>query len=121
MDWEVHPNCIYEAVKSFNQYKEIKEIIITENGAAFDDVVVDNKIFDHLRRDYLKEHLRKLLKAKKEGFNVKGYFIWTLIDNFEWAEGFKPKFGLVHMDPITQKRTIKESGNWYKDFLSKEN
>jgi beta-glucosidase len=118
MDWEVNPNCIYNALMSFEKYKNIKEIIITENGAAFDDLIVNNKINDQLRKDYIIEHLKKVLKAKNEGSKVKGYFVWTLLDNFEWAEGFKPKFGLVHFDENSQKRIVKESGVWYSDFLS---
>jgi len=118
MNWEVHPNSIYEASKRFNQYEGVKQIIVTENGAAFDDELNNNTVRDELRTDYLKTHLNKLLKAKNEGVKVNGYFIWTLTDNFEWAEGYKPRFGLVHVDFNTQKRTIKDSGLWYKDFLS---
>ncbi len=118
MNWEVFPNSIYEAVKRINEYKGVKQIIVTENGAAFDDVLYNNTISDTLRKDYLKNHLNKLLKAKNEGIKVNGYFVWTLTDNFEWAEGYNPKFGLVHVDFLTQKRTIKDSGKWYKDFLS---
>lgn len=118
MNWEVYPDCIYKAVKKIEQYSKVKDIIITENGAAFDDLIIENKIIDLLRKDYLQKHLHKLLKAKNEGSNVKGYFIWTLLDNFEWAEGYKAKFGLVHLDRNTQKRTIKDSGFWYRDFLS---
>jgi len=118
MNWEVHPNSIYEASKRFNKYEGVKQIIVTENGAAFDDELNNNTVRDELRTDYLKTHLNKLLKAKNEGVKVNGYFIWTLTDNFEWAEGYKPRFGLVHVDFDTQKRTIKDSGLWYKDFLS---
>ena len=118
MNWEVHPKCIYKAIKKFDTYKNIKELIITENGAAFDDVMYDNKIHDQLRVDYLKSHLKELLKAKKEGSNVNGYFVWTLVDNFEWAEGFKPRFGLVYLDHLSQDRIIKDSGIWYRDFIS---
>jgi beta-glucosidase len=96
----------------------VKQIIVTENGAAFDDELHNNTVRDDLRKEYLKTHLNKLLKAKNEGAKVNGYFVWTLTDNFEWAEGFKPRFGLVHVDFNTQKRTIKDSGLWYKDFLS---
>ena len=59
-----------------------------------------------------------MLRAKQEGIPVDGYFVWTLMDNFEWAEGFNPTFGIVHNDVKTQKRTIKQSGHWFKDFLS---
>ena len=118
MNWEVHPNSIYEALKRFNKYEGVKQIIVTENGAAFDDELINNTVRDELRTDYFKTHLNKLLKAKNEGVKVNGYFIWTLTDNFEWAEGYKPRFGLVHVDFNSQKRTIKDSGLWYKDFLS---
>lgn len=118
MDWEVFPDSIYHAVKRIEKYSKVKDIIITENGAAFDDNINDDRVADLLRKDYLQKHINKLLKAKKEGSNIKGYFVWTLIDNFEWAEGFKPRFGLVHLDFKTQKRIIKDSGIWYKDFLS---
>lgn len=118
MDWEVFPDCIYHAVKRIEKYSNIKDIIITENGAAFDDSLNNDRVADLLRKDYLQKHISKLLKAKKEGSNIKGYFVWTLIDNFEWAEGFKPRFGLVHLDQKTQKRTIKDSGLWYRDFIS---
>jgi len=118
MDWEVFPDSIYHAVKRIEKYSNIKDIIITENGAAFDDSVNNDRVADLLRKDYLQKHIKKLLKAKKEGSNIKGYFVWTLMDNFEWAEGFKPRFGLVHLDYKTQKRIIKDSGIWYKDFLT---
>jgi len=59
-----------------------------------------------------------LLKAKNEGVNIKGYFVWTLMDNFEWAQGFQPKFGLIHTDFKSQLRTIKQSGYWFRDFLA---
>ena len=72
-----------------------------------------------MNRRHLKSYLKEVLKAKQEGINVNGYFIWTLLYNFEWAEGYIPKFGLVHVDFETQKRTVKNSGWWYKDFLTK--
>jgi beta-glucosidase len=118
MNWEVHPNSIFEAVKKINEYESVNQIIVTENGAAFDDDICNNSVRDVLRKDYLKTHLNKLLKAKNEGIKVNGYFVWTLTDNFEWAEGVRPRFGLVHIDFKTQKRTIKDSGLWFKEFLS---
>ena len=66
----------------------------------------------------MKEHIAQVHKAKLEGVNVQGYFVWTLLDNFEWAEGYHPRFGLVYIDFKTQKRIIKSSGHWYKQFLS---
>ena len=95
----------------------IKKLIITENGAAFPDVITDGKVMDADRTKYLQNHLRQVLKARHEGFHVDGYFVWTLTDNFEWAEGFHPRFGLVYVDFETQQRIIKQSGLWFKEFL----
>ena len=118
MDWEVYPPSIYQALKRLDEYKQVKEIIITENGAAFDDQFEADRIDDQKRIKFLQDHMAQVLLAKREGVNVKGYFVWTLLDNFEWAEGYYPKFGLVHVDLRTLKRTIKDSGKWYSSFLS---
>jgi beta-glucosidase len=117
MNWEVYPDSLFHAITRMNEYDNIKELIITENGAAFEDDVKAGKINDHLRKDYIQQHLFRLLKARRNGAKVNGYFVWSLMDNFEWAAGYKPRFGLVHVDFKTQKRTIKDSGNWYKEFL----
>lgn len=118
MGWEVYPPALYHVLKKFNEYKGIKKIIITENGAAFADTVTNGKVFDIKRTHYIQDHLEQILKAKEEGLNVEGYFVWSLTDNFEWAEGYNARFGLIHVDFETQKRTIKNSGLWFKDFLS---
>jgi beta-glucosidase len=117
MGWEVYPPAIYHMIKKFNAYPQIKKILVTENGAAFPDEVVDGKVDDPKRLEYLQTHLQQVLKAKQEGCKVEGYFVWTLTDNFEWAEGYHPRFGLIHVDFNTQKRIIKSSGYWYADFL----
>lgn len=117
MNWEVYPESMYHILKKFDQYKNIKQLIVTENGAAFPDDLADGRIVDDKRIKFLQDTIEQILRAKQEGVNVKGYFIWTLLDNFEWAEGYYPKFGLVHVDFETQKRTIKSSGYWYKEFL----
>lgn len=120
MNWEVYPPSIYQMIKKFNTYKDIKKLIITENGAAFPDAINDGKINDSQRIKYLQDYLGQVLKAKQDGFDVDGYFVWTLTDNFEWAEGFHPRFGLVHVDFDTQQRIIKQSGLWFKEFLKQE-
>jgi beta-glucosidase len=120
MDWEVYPRSIYLSLKRLNEYHEIKQIIITENGAAFTDSVHEGKINDNKRQKYIEDHIAQVYQAKKEGVKVGGYFVWTLTDNFEWAEGYLPKFGLIHVDFSTQKRTIKDSGHWYSAFLKNE-
>ena len=117
MGWEVYPPAIYHILKKFDAYPEIKKILITENGAAFPDEVIDEAVHDAKRTDYIRENLAQILKAKQEGCKVEGYFVWTLTDNFEWAEGYHPRFGLIYVDFETQKRIIKSSGHWYADFL----
>jgi beta-glucosidase len=117
MGWEVYPESIYHLLKRFSEYKGISKILITENGAAFPDEVVDGHVDDALRTKYIQDHLAQLLKAKQEGVNVQGYFVWSLTDNFEWAEGYHARFGLIHVDFKTQKRIIKQSGLWFKKFL----
>jgi beta-glucosidase len=120
MDWEVHPPAIYHALTRWSQYKNLKEIIVTENGAAFEDCCIDGSINDSRRIAYLQDHIAQVLLAKQAGVRVNGYFIWTFLDNFEWAEGYYPKFGLVHVNFETQKRIIKNSGKWYTAFLDDE-
>lgn len=115
MGWEVYPQCIYHILKNLNSIPELPPIIITENGAAFADVVeADGRINDVQRKKYYEDHIAMVLKAKSEGVDVRGYFAWSLTDNFEWAEGYRPRFGLVYVDYENgMKRTIKESGKWY--------
>jgi beta-glucosidase len=79
--------------------------------------VDDDKIHDAERIEYLRSYLQQVLKAKNEGCRVAGYFVWTLTDNFEWAEGYRPRFGLIYVDFNTQQRIVKESGYWYANFL----
>jgi beta-glucosidase len=118
MNWEVYPESIYHALKRLGAYKGVKEIIITENGAAFPDQVSSKAVYDMQRLLFLKHYLEQVLRAQREGIPVNGYFVWTLLDNFEWAEGFHPRFGLVYVDFETQERIIKESGYWYSNFVT---
>ena len=117
MGWEVNADSFYRTIKKIWLYGGVKEIIITENGSCYKDVVKNGVIDDKERIAYFQQHLQAVLKAKKDGVNVKGYFAWTLMDNFEWSEGYQAKFGLVHVDFKTQLRTIKNSGYWWRDFL----
>ena len=120
MGWEVNANSFYNIIKQFATYPQIKQLMITENGAAYKDVISsDGLIHDQERIAYFEQYLEALLKIKNEGINVTGYMAWTLMDNFEWAEGFNKRFGLVHTDFKTQVRTVKDSGYWFKDFLSR--
>lgn len=118
MGWEINPESFYKMIKRFWLYGGVKQIMITENGAAFKDQLVNGAIDDQERIQYFKQYLTAALRAKKEGVNIGGYFTWTLTDNFEWAEGYRARFGLVHVDFDTQLRTIKKSGYWFRDFLT---
>lgn len=122
MDWEVYPPSIYQMIKKYSAYPQIKTILITENGAAFEDPMEpeNNRVTDTDRLEYLQSYIGQVLKAKTEGLNIHGYFVWTFTDNFEWAEGYFPRFGLVHVDFKTLKRTIKASGEWFARFLYNE-
>jgi beta-glucosidase len=121
MNWEVYPESIYKMLVKFSKYNAFKEIIVTENGAAFPDVLIDGKIHDIKRINYLDQYLKQVLRAKKEGVNVKGYFVWSFTDNFEWVEGYRRRFGLVYIDFKTQDRIIKDSGYWYSELIQNGN
>ena len=117
MGWEVNADSFYRMIKRFWLYGGVKEIIVSESGAFYKDQIINGVVNDKLRIQYFQEYLAALLRAKKEGVNISGYFAWTLTDNFEWAEGYDARFGLVHVDFNTQLRTIKQSGYWFRDFL----
>ena len=117
MNWEIHPSSIYHMLKKYSAYNSATEIIITENGAAFHDELCNGSIHDAQRKKYLQDHINEVHKAKTEGVNVNGYFIWSFTDNFEWAEGYYPRFGIVYIDFTTQKRIVKDSGKWFREFL----
>jgi beta-glucosidase len=104
-------------IKRFNSYKGIKKIIITENGAAFADEIYKGRVDDKERLSYLQAYLKEVHRAQREGLKVDGYFVWTFTDNFEWAEGYYPRFGLVYIDFENQQRIIKSSGKWFIEFL----
>jgi beta-glucosidase len=120
MKWEIYPEGIYLLLKKFAAYPEVKSIIVTENGAAFPDHLINGEVNDTERSGYLEAYIRQVLRAKAEGVPVDGYFVWSLTDNFEWAEGYYPRFGLIHVDYSTQKRTIKSSalayGKWIREY-----
>ncbi len=120
MGWEVYPEAIYRVLKQFHASYRLKKILITENGAAFNDEVQDGQIHDPQRTDFLHANIEQCARARREGVPLEGYFVWTLTDNFEWAEGYRPTFGLVHVDFATQQRTIKDSGHWYGAFVHQQ-
>jgi beta-glucosidase len=117
MGWEINADSFRNIITQFRQYEKVKDIIITENGSAFKDKIVNGEVNDEKRIKYFQDYLNALLQLKKEGFKIKGYFAWTLTDNFEWNEGYHARFGLVYVDFKTQLRTVKNSGYWFRDFL----
>lgn len=94
-----------------------KEIYITENGSAWDDSVINDKVDDPHRVSYLERHLDAMLAAKAQGAPVNGYFAWSLMDNFEWAYGYSKRFGIVYVDYETQKRIPKSSAYYYRERI----
>lgn len=121
MGWEVYPAGLYELLFRLQKEYGNPPVYITENGAAYYDRVEDDgRVHDPQRQEYLQQHLAVIDAAVKVGVNVKGYFAWSLIDNFEWAHGYDKRFGLVYVNHQTQERTIKDSGYWYRDFIANQ-
>lgn len=117
MGWEIVPNSLYDLlVRLKKDYGDVP-LYITENGAAFNDMLVDNKVDDGTRLQYIYTHLAAAQRAIKAGVNLKGYFAWSLMDNFEWAEGYTKRFGVVYVDYPTQQRIPKRSALWYRDVI----
>lgn len=119
MGWEINAESFYRIIKQIAAYPQVKNIMITESGAAFHDKLLDNEVNDLDRISYFETYLAAMLKAKNEGVNITGYLAWTLMDNFEWAEGYEVRFGLVYNHFKTQQRIIKQSGYWWQDFLKR--
>ncbi len=117
MGWPVHPEGLYELLLSLHKEYNIPELYVTENGAAFPDDVKNGKIHDKKRIQYIKEHLKAVAYAANQGVPVNGYLAWSFLDNWEWGEGFSKRFGLVHVDYDTQKRTVKDSGILYQRII----
>jgi beta-glucosidase len=90
---------------------------ITENGASFTDVVENGRVHDPLRVSFLEGYMEAAAHAVRDGVNLHGYFIWSLLDNFEWNSGFSKRFGLVYVDHTTQQRIIKDSGYWVREMI----
>lgn len=112
VNYEIWPECVYDVLRYVHQNYGPKEIFISENGLALANEIVSNKgeIHDLVRGKYIVDHLSQIARAARDGVPVKGYFVWTLMDNFEWAYGYTVPFGIVHVDFETQRRRIKDSG-----------
>jgi len=121
MGWEVYPRGLYDLLTRLKRDYDPPALYITENGAAFiDEVGPDGAAPDARRVAYLQGHIEEALRARAEGVPLRGYFVWSLLDNWEWAHGYTKRFGIVHVDYATQTRTIKESGYWYQRLIAGE-
>jgi beta-glucosidase len=121
LDWEIHPDGLKQMLLRLRDEYGNPEVYVTENGAAFEEpeTVGGNGLADDGRIAFLQGYLGALREAIAEGADVKGYMIWSIIDNFEWAWGYRPRFGLVHVDYRTQTRTPKKSFGWYADVAGR--
>jgi beta-glucosidase len=118
MGWEVYPDGLHELLVRLHATYELPDLYITENGAAFPDVRSNGSVPDPRRVAYLEGHLDALAAAIADGVPVRGYFLWSLLDNFEWAFGFTRRFGIVYVDFETLERVPKDSFAWYRDFIA---
>lgn len=120
MGWEVYPPGLHDLLIWLHQTYKLPPVYITENGAAYDDVLrEDGTVEDEARRRYLEGHFCAAHASIQEGVPLRGYFVWSLMDNFEWAYGFSKRFGLTYIDYASQTRHIKQSGHWYREVIAR--
>ena len=119
MGWELHPDGLIDVLRLvFDRAPELP-VYITENGAAYpDEVTTHGTVEDEDRRHFYELHLDAARQAIEQGVQLRGYFAWSLLDNFEWAFGYTRRFGIVYVNYETQQRIVKRSGNWFRDRLA---
>ena len=121
MGWEVFPEGLANILTRINREYAPKAMVVTESGAAFNDHWDgDGTVHDQQRIDFLRAHIQTVAQVIRQGVPIKGYFVWSFLDNFEWAEGYRKRFGLVYVDYPTQRRIIKDSGRWYASFVASQ-
>ncbi len=119
MDWEVYPAGLTETLVRLHTHYQFPALYVTENGAAYDDEVsADGRVHDERRVSYYRRHVQAAAQAMALGVPLRGYYVWSLMDNFEWAHGLSKRFGLVYVDFETQERILKDSAIWYRDFIA---
>ena len=119
LDWELYPEGLTDILVWVKERYGDLPLYVTENGAAFYDPpsAIGGVVDDPLRVHYLQTHIAAVGEAIRRGVNMRGYFVWSLLDNYEWSHGYSKRFGIVHVDYATQKRTIKSSGRWYSEMI----
>ncbi|MBK8023042.1 MAG: beta-glucosidase [Chloroflexi bacterium] len=121
MGWEVSPHGIYDILKYVHDHYQPPALYVTENGAAFpDEIAADGQVHDESRMHYFRRHFEQLHRAIEAGVPLRGYFAWSLMDNFEWAYGFSRRFGLIYVDYPTQRRIIKDSGRFFAEVARRD-
>ena len=120
MGWEIYPDGLTELLLRVHRDWKLPALFVKENGAAFRDQLMDGRVHDADRTDYIARHIAAVGEALLKGVPMAGYMVWSLMDNFEWASGYEKRFGIVHVDYSTLKRTPKDSALWYADFLRKQ-
>lgn len=120
MGWEVYPQGLTDLLVRLDRDYALPPVYITENGGAWPDELVDGSVRDPARIEYLAQHIAAVQEAMRQGVDVRGYFAWSLLDNFEWALGYSKRFGLVYVDYETQERIPKESARWYADLIARQ-
>ena len=119
LGWEIHPDGLRATLARLARDYAPRAVAVTENGASFgDEAAVDGEVDDRDRVEYLASHLDAAAAAIEDGVPLVGYFAWSLLDNFEWSMGYGARFGLVHVDFASQRRTVKASGEWYRRLLA---
>jgi beta-glucosidase len=117
--WSTTPDGLRKLLLMLTEdYENLPQLFITENGCAYDDPIVDGRIHDARRIEYIRSHLKSVEAAIAAGADVGGYMVWSLFDNFEWAEGYRQRFGIIHVDFETQVRTLRDSAYFYKEVVA---
>jgi beta-glucosidase len=121
MGWEIYPQGLEDVLEQVHTMYHPRALLVTENGAAFNEAgIPTDEVHDEQRIAYLRGHIQALARVRERGIPVRGYFVWTLLDNFEWTSGYRLHFGLVAVDPRTLERHIKASGRWYASFIRQQ-
>ena len=119
MGWEVYPDGLFEVLTRLHREYDVQSLYVTENGAAYPDARShDGAVRDPERIEYLEQYLGAVGRALENGVPVRGYFVWSFLDNFEWAHGYSQRFGIVYVDYPTLERVPKSSFSWYRDLIA---
>ena len=119
MGWHVASDGLRDVLVELNETYAPREIVVTENGAAYPDTVdQDGRVRDVDRSDYLARHVAAVSDALRAGVPLTGYYVWSFLDNYEWSLGYTRRFGLVHVDYASQRRTPKDSAGWYQRLIA---